>query len=67
MPVTERDELLELADLYQQRARDGQVPDAVALAGPVEAGEPRRFLEHSMHALRGVLRDLLPSISKEKA
>ena len=65
--MAEQDELLAFADDYERRARDGEVPDAAALAAPVEADEPRRFLEQSRHALRGLLDDVRPSMSKETA
>ncbi|GAA3764781.1 sugar phosphate isomerase/epimerase [Microbacterium kribbense] len=67
MVIAERDELLALADDYQRRAHEGEVPDATALAGPVEPDEPRRFLENSMRALRTLLAGTRPSMSKETA
>ncbi|MFH8250618.1 sugar phosphate isomerase/epimerase family protein [Microbacterium sp. B2969] len=51
----EREELFRLADDYEERARQGLVPDAAALSGPVSSGEPLEFLLRSARALRSHL------------
>ena len=61
----ERDELLRLADAYEDRARRGEALDAAALRGPVPKDEPREFVVRSAAALRALRSASVPEKVEE--